>query len=53
MAAAMAGPDICLAKAPISVSTLIFSWSPNVAMMVPISKLANRPCAMALMASMP
>ena len=47
----MAGPAISLAKLPISSSRGTPSWEPKVEMMVPISREANSPWAMALMAS--
>jgi hypothetical protein len=51
MAMAMAGPAMDLAKPPTSTRTGRFSWAPRVEMMVPTSREANRPWAMALMAS--
>ena len=49
---AMAGPAAALAYPPISSSTPMPSCVPSVAKMVPMSREAKRPCAMAPIASM-
>ena len=53
MAIAMAGPDMADANPPISFRKVNPVWVPIVFIIVPIRSEQNRPCAMALMASMP
>ena len=51
MATAIAGPDMDFAKLPTSTKTGRLNWVPSVEIMVPTKRDANRPWAMALMAS--
>jgi hypothetical protein len=53
MAIAMAGPDISEANLPISFKKVSPVWFPMVFNIVPIRSEQNKPCAIALMASIP
>ena len=50
---AIVGPATLLAYVPASTRNSIPVCCPNVLMIVPINKLANKPCAIALVASIP